>query len=53
MSLSFYLLLVPTIAYLLAAASYGFHRNWPMAVVYFGYFMANCGLLALDRIAKG
>lgn len=54
MSWSFWLLLVPTLCYALASVSYGLQRSWPMAVVYFGYALANCGLLALDRImAKG
>jgi hypothetical protein len=53
-SWSFWLLLIPTICYALAAGVYAFGRNWPMAVVYVGYSLANCGLLALDRImAKG
>ena len=48
MSWSFWLLLVPTIAYLAASMVYGSRGNWPMAVVYGGYFAANIGLLALD-----
>lgn len=48
MSWSFGLLLVPTISYGLAAMSYSFQKNWPLAVVYFGYCFANTGLLALD-----
>jgi uncharacterized protein involved in cysteine biosynthesis len=47
-SWSFYLLLIPTIAYVLAAMAYSFKGNWPLAVTYFGYAFANCGLLALD-----
>ena len=48
MTWTFYLLLIPTIAYLLAAMGYAFQQNWPLAVVYAGYSFANCGLLALD-----
>lgn len=48
MSWSFWLLCVPTVAYLLAGIVYGVNGKWPMAVVYLGYFAANCGLLALD-----
>jgi uncharacterized protein involved in cysteine biosynthesis len=48
MNWSFWLILVPTICYGLAAVVYGLQRNWPLAVVYAGYAFANCGLLALD-----
>jgi hypothetical protein len=51
MSWTFYLLLIPTIAYLLAAMAYGFKGNWPMVIVYAGYAAANVGLLWLDRLA--
>ncbi len=50
MSWSFWLLIVPTVCYAGESVAYGIQRNWPMAVVYFGYSVANCGLLALDRI---
>lgn len=50
MSWSFWLVLVPTVCYLLAAVAYGIQRNWPMTIVYVGYSFANCGLLALDRV---
>lgn len=52
MSWSFWLLCVPTVSYALAAAVYGYQKNWPLAVVYFGYSFANCGLLALDRVMQ-
>lgn len=50
MNWSFYLLLIPTIAYLLASMGYGLGGNWPLAIVYFGYAFANTGLLWLDRL---
>lgn len=49
MSWSFWLILIPTGCYSLAAVVYGFQKNWPMAVVYSGYSLANCGLLALEK----
>jgi hypothetical protein len=52
MSWTFGLLLIPTIAYVLAAMAYGFQGNWPMSIVYLGYSFANCGLLWLDRLQK-
>ena len=51
MSWSFWLLLVPTIAYGLAAGVYASQKNWPLAIVYYHYMGANFGLLWLDRIA--
>jgi hypothetical protein len=48
MTWTFYLLLIPTISYLLAGMVYGFKGNWPLAIVYAGYAFANCGLLWLD-----
>lgn len=52
MSWSFYLLLVPTIAYGLAAVVYGLQKNWPLMIVYYHYMGANFGLLWLDRIMQ-
>lgn len=52
MSWSFYLLLIPTIAYLLAAMAYGFQGHWPLSIVYLGYSFANVGLLWLDRLMQ-
>jgi hypothetical protein len=53
-SWSFWLVLIPTACYTLAAAVYGVNGNWPMSVVYSGYAWANTGLLALDlAMAKG
>ncbi len=49
MSWSFWLLLIPTLCYALAAGVYGWQGNWPMATVYMGYSWANVGLLWLDR----
>ena len=48
MSLSFWLVLVPTISYATTAGVYLWQKNWPLAIVYAGYSFANCGLLALD-----
>lgn len=54
MSLSFYLLLIPAIAYLLATMAYASQKNWPLAIMYSGYAWAACGALWLDRLmAKG
>jgi hypothetical protein len=50
MSLSFWLLLVPTVAYGFAAVVYGLQKNWPLAIVYWHYMGANIGLLWLDRV---
>jgi hypothetical protein len=47
-SWSFWLILVPTGCYGVAAAVYGTKGNWPLAITYAGYAFANCGLLALD-----
>jgi hypothetical protein len=52
MSWSFYLLLIPTIAYLLAAMVYVSQKNWPLAIVYYHYAGANIGLLWLDRVMQ-
>lgn len=50
MSWSFWLLLVPTVCYGLAAVVYGLQGSYPMSVVYTGYAFANCGLIWLDRL---
>lgn len=50
MSWSFWLILLPTLCYSLAAVVYGMQRNWPLVIVYTGYAWANCGLLWLDKI---
>jgi hypothetical protein len=44
------LIIIPTLCYGIAAVAYGIQRNWPMVIVYFGYALANCGLLWLDRL---
>lgn len=49
-SWSFWLLCIPTVSYALAAAVYGYQRNWPLAIVYYHYAGANIGLLWLDRV---
>lgn len=48
--MSFYLLLIPTLAYVLAAMAYSFQGNWPLTIVYSGYAWANLGLIWLDRL---
>ena len=50
MSAPFFLILVPTACYAIAAVVYGIQHNWPMVIVYFGYSFANIGLLWLDRL---
>ena len=52
MSLSFWLVLIPTLCYGTAAVVYAGARNWPLAIVYAGYAFANVGLLALDAQAR-
>lgn len=53
MSWSFWLILAPTICYALAAAVYGYQKNWPLMIVYYHYAGANIGLLWLDvRLAS-
>jgi hypothetical protein len=49
MSLSFWMVLVPTACYAIAAVAYGIQKNLPLAIVYAGYSVANIGLLMLDR----
>lgn len=50
--MSFYFVLIPTICYLAASIYYATHGNGPLAVTYFGYSFANCGLLWLDRAMR-
>lgn len=50
MSLSFYLVLVPTLCYAFASFAYLASGNWPLSVVYAGYAFANVGLLALEAV---
>ena len=50
MSWSFWMILIPTICYSVAAGIYALSRNWPLVIVYSGYAWANCGLLWLDRL---
>ena len=49
MSATAILVIVPTACYAGAAVLYFLKSNLPMAVTYFGYAVANLGLLALDR----
>lgn len=42
------LIVVPGLCYALASALYGSKGNWPLAIVYFGYAVANVGLLWID-----
>lgn len=46
------LIIIPTLCYGAAAITYGWQKNWPLAIVYCGYAFANCGLLALDLQAR-
>ena len=43
-----WLIALPMACYLLASVSYGIQGNWPLSIVYFGYALANVGLLAVD-----
>ena len=51
--MSFWLILIPTVAYLLAAGVYAVNGNWPLSIVYSGYAWANLGLLWLDKVMAG
>lgn len=46
------LILVPGLCYGLACGLYAVKGNWPLAIVYFGYAVANGGLLWLDLNLK-
>lgn len=48
--MTFALILVPTACYACAACLYAWQANWPLAIVYSGYFWANLGLLWLDQL---
>jgi uncharacterized protein involved in cysteine biosynthesis len=48
MSWSFWLLLVPTVAYALAAIAYGLQDRWPLCVIFSGYAFSNLGFLYID-----
>lgn len=48
MSWSFWLVLIPTLCYMGAAVSYGIQKDWPSAVIFFGYLVANTGFLAIE-----
>lgn len=47
--MTFWLIVIPTACYTLAALIYGWQQNWPLSIVYSGYAFANCGLLMLDK----
>jgi hypothetical protein len=49
---AFWLVLIPTVCYGLAAVAYGIHRDWPYVVVFTGYALANCGFLAIEWMKK-
>lgn len=42
---SFWLLCIPTLAYLGIAIIRSWRGDWPTALVFAGYFAANCGFL--------
>ena len=44
------LIIIPGVAYLLAAILYAKQGNWPLVVVYWHYAGANAGLWWLDRL---
>jgi hypothetical protein len=50
--MTFALVLIPTACYGLASIIYAVKGNAALGVVYFGYMIANCGLLAIDRMQK-
>jgi hypothetical protein len=42
------LIVIPGVSYFIASLLYAKQGNWPLAVVYLGYFLGNGGLLWLD-----
>lgn len=48
MSWAFLLIAIPTACYLGAAVAYGIRGEWPNAIIFSGYFWANCGFLAIE-----
>jgi len=44
------LIVIPTLCYVGAALTYGWQKNWPLAITYSGYAWANLGLLWMDRL---
>jgi fatty acid desaturase len=42
------LLIVVTGIYAYVATSFALGGHWPMAIVYFGYAVANCGLMVVS-----
>jgi len=47
-TLTSWLVIIPGACYLAASIVYAFKMQMPLSVVYFGYFLGNCGLLLLD-----
>jgi hypothetical protein len=45
---SFGLILIPTVCYAGTAVAYGIRNDWPQAVIFAGYALANCGFLAIE-----
>jgi hypothetical protein len=44
------LIIIPGVAYLLAAILYGWQGKWPQCITFAGYAFSNIGLLWLDRL---
>lgn len=42
------LIAVPTACYLAAAIAFARLKDWPQAVIFAGYALANCGFLAIE-----
>ena len=52
MTITGLLIIIPTLCYGLAAGLYLLKSNWPLAIVYTGYSLANVGLLWLDKLTS-
>jgi hypothetical protein len=39
---------IPTLCYAGTAVAYGVQRDWPSAVIFTGYALANTGFLAIE-----
>ena len=52
MTITGLLIIIPGICYGLAAGIYMLKSNWPLGIVYFGYSVANIGLLWLDKLTS-
>lgn len=53
MSLTAFLVVVPTPCYAGASGMYLWQKNWPLAITYSGYAWANLGLLWMDLQLRG